>query len=207
MVLCWQGDLGTSRALWIAEDLIAWKADIEDPQFYLHASETANLKVTAKGVEGLSPSHCPTPFMAYETTPIQRINTTIENFHEVFLVVIFRTFDRPYSLPFDLCRGGCCCETRRGTKRSSSQGNYRVYVMFTYFDVLFKTLDALWQQGRSFEEKSWISVLGSDHNTIKVLTFISPSFGRCWKSFPIWQGIIVCGYLQVPMPRNWSSLN
>lgn len=59
----------------------------------------------------------------------------------------------------------------------------------------------------SIDEKSWISVFGSDHNTMEVLTFICPSFGRCWKSFPIWQGIIVCGYLQVPMPRNWSSLN
>lgn len=87
--------------------MIAWKVDIEDPQFYLHASETANLKVTAKGVEGLSP----TPFMAYETTLIQRIDTTIDIVHEMFLIVIFKTFDRPYSLPVDLCRGGCCCET------------------------------------------------------------------------------------------------
>lgn len=67
--------------------MIAWKAEIEDPQFYLHASETANLKVTAKGVEGLSPSQCPTSFIANETTLlIHSINTTIDIVHEIILI-------------------------------------------------------------------------------------------------------------------------
>ena len=162
--------------------MIAWKADIEDPQFYLHASETANLKVTAKGVEGLSPSHCPTPFMAYETKLIQRINTTIEIVHEMFLIVILEHLvdlilcrltyagadvavkleEEPSGLPLKVITKYMLCSP------------ISMYCLKPWMP--FDNKSRVWH---SIDEKSWISVFGSDHNTMEVLTFICPSFGRC----------------------------
>ncbi|KAG0630362.1 hypothetical protein M758_1G172900 [Ceratodon purpureus] len=47
-----QGDLGKSRAFWVAKDLLAWNAKSDSSQIYLHSSDTAQLEITAKGVEG-----------------------------------------------------------------------------------------------------------------------------------------------------------
>jgi len=47
-----QGDLGKSKAFWVTKDLLAWNAASESSQIYLHSSNTAKLKLTAKGVEG-----------------------------------------------------------------------------------------------------------------------------------------------------------
>ncbi|KAH9562037.1 hypothetical protein CY35_05G052200 [Sphagnum magellanicum] len=47
-----QGDLGSARAYWVEEDLLAWISDVKDAQFHLHASANASLKITSKGIEG-----------------------------------------------------------------------------------------------------------------------------------------------------------
>lgn len=47
-----KGSLKLARAYWVKEDLMAWPSSIDDAEFYLHASKSANLLLSGSGVEG-----------------------------------------------------------------------------------------------------------------------------------------------------------
>ncbi|MCO5576819.1 hypothetical protein L7F22_030639, partial [Adiantum nelumboides] len=47
-----KGSLKLARAYWLKENLLAWPSALENAEFYLHASKSANLWLSGSGVEG-----------------------------------------------------------------------------------------------------------------------------------------------------------